>query len=54
MMTYSEAAESDLTLTAREAAAHCKDHGASFAELVEDLGRRETYTVREVLGWLGY
>jgi hypothetical protein len=31
-----------------------REHGASIAELIEDLGDYEEYEADDVIGWLGY
>lgn len=54
MMTYDEAAESDLIISRARAQRECKRHQVPFQELLNDLGDKDEYTAREVLAWLGY
>jgi hypothetical protein len=51
-MNYHEAIEA--IITSDEARAEIEKHGLSFADFVSDEGKREEYSGREVLAWLGY
>jgi len=53
-MTYSEAANSDITITRKKAVELVNQHGLCFAELAEDVGYKDNYLSSEVLQWLGY
>lgn len=50
--TYEDAALAEIT--ARQARAEIEDHGLAWADFVEEVGLKQTYTGREVLDWLGY
>ena len=52
-MTYYESA-ADEVITLARAATECRKHGADVAEMIADLGERETYDAQAVLRWLGY
>lgn len=56
MMTYAEtvASEEPVMITRKRAELECTRHGATFADMVADLGDCDTYDARAVLAWLGY
>lgn len=53
MTTYYETAN-QVTISRHRAMIECKRHGASFADMVADMGDYETYDAQAVLRWLGY
>lgn len=53
-MTYDEAIEENPTIRRARAERECSKHGASFEDMMADLGDKAEYPASDVLGWLGY
>jgi len=54
MLSYDEALEENFTVCMKVVKSEIELHGCDISEFFADVGKKESYTTQELLGWLGY